>query len=141
MLNGEQSGHYRTESFRELEHTFFTSWVMMSASPSLYEPNRFKGRRWLCEQLIDDFRGAFQRAFCAYGPNFRTDLLPASRPWNQLFNWRCEASKKDWFFVRKEALVWVSDAQRESVTQPPPIGIDRSGARPGEGSGLPGPLG
>ena len=95
----------------------------------------------MCEQLIDDFRGAFQRAFCAYGPNFRTDLLPASRPWNQLFNLRCAASKKDWFFVRKEALVWVSDAQRESVTQPPPIGIDRSGARPGEGSGLPGPLG
>jgi hypothetical protein len=53
------------------------------------------------------------------------------------FNLKRAVVRKDWLSVRKEALVSVSDARHERVTQPP-LRLLPIGARP---SGLPGPLG
>jgi CRISPR associated protein Cas1 len=49
--------------------------------------------------------------------------------------------RKDWLFFRKEALVSLADGAASARDPTAPIGTGRSGARPGEGPGSPGPPG
>ena len=104
------------------------------------EPSRENGRRTAIDGwgLILLERNAERRAEAVV--LFRLDMSHVKQFSRHSLQLRAPC-RKDWLFVRKEALVSLADGAPSARGPTAPFGLNRSGARPGEGPGSPGPPG